>query len=81
MLTQEMIDELNNAADIDGTETGEYWLSLINLYEQYTYAMSEEFVAALAAEILSEYNYFKTNFQIVEEEITTVTVVKRLNEL
>ena len=88
MLTEEMIDELREAASCEGSELGEYWKSMIIFYEEYNKTYSEDVFGlpsklktALEVEILEEYNFLKENFQIVEEEITTVTVVRRLNEL
>lgn len=82
MLTQEMINELREAAQLGTSLTTEYWTVLLDLYSYVGVAsIPEELELELTNEIVNQYNYFKQNFQIVEEEITIVSVVKRLNEL
>lgn len=78
-----MINELEDAAVCakNGTgemqDLGEYWLELIFFHDQFETKHSPNLLAAIQAEIISAHSFLKENFQIVEDEITTV--VRRLN--
>ena len=78
-----MINELYEASDVENSNMTGYWRALLNLYEYNSVVgcVPEPLRIALENEIFAKYNLFKENFQIIEEEITTVTVVRRLNEL
>ena len=85
MTLQEMINELTDAAICakngaeDMQDLGEYWLELIFFYEQFETKHSPELREAIEISITLAYISLKENFQIVEDEITTV--VKRLNRI
>ena len=74
----EMAQELEEAAEIEGAEVGEYWSHLARLVTSYIDYMNEEFRLALEKEVITEYNNLKKNFKIVEEEQTRTYITRRL---
>ena len=78
MKLQQMINELESAADLEGTEVGEYWSDLVSL--QYkTDGMSPEFKYAWENEIKTNWIMLKNEYKIVEHEYTpTPRTAKRL---
>lgn len=71
-IMDELIEELSEYADLDGTEVGEYWAALVDMC-RHSDAMGDTFSAALDAEIKEQIQFIKDNFEIVEEETQSVT--------
>lgn len=74
---EDMLDELEGAAFYEGTEIGEYWEVLANLYS-FRCSFSKEFEVAYAKELEREYRHFKKNFKFVEDVASQTSVTKRL---
>lgn len=73
-----MLDELEEAAELEGSEQGEWWASLAALRSRVMDCASPEFEAAYAAEVRSQYSHLKENFRVVEETLTQTITTKRL---
>lgn len=68
----EKIEDLREAAELDGTEIGEFWASLCSVASKLHYGASDEFHRAVVKEIDGQHEYLKSDFEIVEtEEIFT----------
>jgi hypothetical protein len=72
----EMATELEQAAELDGAELGEWWSALAGLVPRVFDGASEEFQAAFEKELRSEYKRLKEEFRI-EETTETKTVTYR----
>ena len=60
-------EQLEEYAELEGSEAGEYWTILCDL-SQREYAMGDEFAAAVRKELESQLAYIEENCAIVEEE-------------
>ncbi len=72
----DLITELEEYADLDGTEVGEYWAALVDIH-RHSYAMNDTFVAALDAEIKEQVEFIRENFEIVEETVERSPIKRR----
>lgn len=75
---QEMLDDLEHAANYEGSELGEYWSWLISGYSRVRDSLNSEFYQAWLKEVTSEHNRLKTEFVWEEEEITVTRTYKEL---
>lgn len=75
---RQMIEDLREAAQIEGTELGEWWHALIGLYPRIVDGGSEEFKKAFEKELVAEHKRLKEEFKIVE---TTETRIVKFYEL
>lgn len=74
----EMSSELYEAASLEGTELGDYWLSLSSFVDQVDGGIaSDEFQQAFLKELTAQYKDFKENFKIIQEE-ETVTKMRKV---
>jgi uncharacterized membrane protein len=53
MITNEVLLELENYASREGTELGELWFNLVDLWEGYRSYMDEKFLISLEEAILN----------------------------
>lgn len=75
----QVIEELQEYIDLDGTEAGDCAESLVDLYNSYMDYVNPEFLAALQKEIRDHLKGFKENCEIVEEEETrTITETRKV---
>ncbi len=74
----EMATELEQAAELEGTELGEWWAALAGLIPRVWDGASEEFQAAFEKELRSEHKRLKEEFRIEE---TTKTKSVSFREL
>lgn len=65
----EMVDELADAARFEGSELGEWWEMLTDLYPDCLDMASNKFVEAYKEQIKSEWEHLSDNFKWVEEEV------------
>ena len=72
----EMATELEQAAELEGAEIGEWWAALAGLIPRVFDGASKEFKAAFEKELRSEYKRLKEEFRI-EEVTKTQTVTYR----
>lgn len=72
----EMATELEQAAELEGAELGEWWAALAGLIPRVFDGASEEFRAAFEQELRSEHKRLKEEFRI-EETTETKTVTYR----
>ena len=72
----EMATELEQAAELDGSELGEWWAALAGLIPRVFDGASEEFQTAFEKELRSEHKRLKEEFRI-EETTETKTVTYR----
>lgn len=77
---EKSIEELTEAANWEGTEVGDMWNTICSLYEFSQGYFSDKFERALKAEIIHQYEEFKTNYEFIEEERQEV-VKTRVREL
>jgi hypothetical protein len=70
---QDMIYELEEAADLDGTELGEMWDKLCTIQYVIGYGLSDNFERVWIEEIREQYKDLKERFEIIE---TTQTIEK-----
>lgn len=75
---EQMCEELEEAAALEGSECGEWWSSLCQLQHGIINGASEEFRAAWEKELRAEHARFKKDFQFVEEEVTHTYKERRL---
>lgn len=77
---EEMVEKLNEFAPLEGSEVGEYWLMLVDLWEDYEYMLTPPFRSAICAEIAVCVDEIAKYYQVVEEEETPrpPRMVKRL---
>jgi len=68
VVTAKVIEELTEAASLEGTEVGEYWGLLVDLWLRARDAGSDKFLAALKEELLEQYDYLHEEYRLVEEE-------------
>ena len=70
----DMIEDLNEAANLSNDECGEWWASLASLWPRVRDAASTEFLRAYEVEVMCEHAHLKAHFEIVETTRThTVT--------
>lgn len=62
------IDILEEALELEGTETAEGWQLLVDI-SKYDYVFSEEFQEAIIKELQLQADNIKENYEIVEEDI------------
>ena len=67
MSIAEMLEELEEAATIEGSEVGEQWQALVSAKAAADYG-SEAFLAAYEAEVREQHEHFRNNFRIVERQ-------------
>jgi hypothetical protein len=72
----EMATELEQAAELEGAELGEWWSALAGLIPRVFDGASEEFRSAFEKELRSEHKRLKEEFRI-EETTETKTVTYR----
>jgi hypothetical protein len=72
------IDELQEYADLDGTEWGEAMEALCNLACRGRGYLDEEFMSGVLEEIGKELTYVRDNAIIVDETETIIRTVKSL---
>jgi hypothetical protein len=72
----EIATELEQAAELEGAELGEWWAALAGLIPRVFDGASEEFQAAFEKELRAEHKRFKEEFRI-EETTETKTVTYR----
>ena len=65
----EMLEELESAATLEGSEVGEQWQALVNCRAAADYG-SKEFREAYEKEVQKQYTHLKENFRIVERRET-----------
>jgi len=74
MATEHEVDEavkkLNEYASLEGSETGEMWSGLADLWRHRGGAFSASFEKALVKEILREAKRIDKECEIVEEDVT-----------
>ena len=61
-----IIQELEEAAEAEGTECGEYWQGLCYMWRVAHYGCTLEFATALEQEIRRTYDWFKNNWEWVD---------------
>lgn len=61
----QIINELEEAAEYEGTECSQTWISLCDLWRHQD-ALSYNFIHALEEEIRHQYKWFKNNFTWVK---------------
>lgn len=75
---EQMIEDLEEASELEGTECGEWWDALIRLRHRIADGASREFLVAWEAEIKKEHAFLKEKFEIVEEEVTQTSKYREL---
>lgn len=78
---EQMIEDLREAAALDGTENGEWWARLADMADAIEYGASNKFIAAWKAEVKAEHKRLKQDFQVTKFEQTIKQVVKRLDHI
>lgn len=73
----QMLDELEVAAQYEGTELGEYWAALVHI-GRHIYSASDQFREAFEQELVGQYNWFKENFEFVTVTESYTRDVKEL---
>jgi hypothetical protein len=77
----EMAAELELAAELEGSELGEWWAKLASLVPRVFDCASKEFLEAFEKELRGEYKRLKEEFRIEETtETKTVTYRKLTHE-
>ena len=71
---KEIIEELREYAELEGSELGDSCEMLILIYQSYSECFSDEFLCAMEKEIRFQLQYFKDNSKIIE--ITEVSPQK-----
>lgn len=77
---EDMLDELAEAAGLEGSEVGEAWKALVDSEPAAKYG-SSDFEAAWEREVQRQYRHLKENFRLVETEKTQVVKIKKLEFL
>lgn len=67
-VVDEQIDRLNKFSELEGSEAGEYWRSLTEMWVMHRASLSEKFTEALVTEIMIELRHCELNMEIVEVE-------------
>jgi len=75
---EKMIEEISELAHIEGSEYGEWLIGLCNLHHFMSYCPSDHFKEAWENEVKEEYIRLKTEFVVIEEEITRTFIDRRL---
>jgi len=75
---EEMVSELAEIGRLEGAEYGDWLSSLANVYHFMHDSASNEFKEAYENEIRCEYIRIKTEFIVIEEEITRTFIDRRL---
>jgi len=73
-----MATELEQAAELEGSELGEWWMKLVGLIPRVFDCSSKKFQAAFEKELRTEYKRFKEEFRIVEKTETKTITYKQL---
>lgn len=66
---EEMIEDISEAANLEGSEIGEYWQALVNFSQFVYYGPSDEFISAFNKEVKEQHSYIKDEFEIIDEDI------------
>lgn len=77
----EMATDLEQAAQIDGTELGEWWAALAGLVPSVIDGASEEFLAAFEKEIRAQHKRLKEEFYVEETTETKTVTYRRLKSI
>lgn len=70
-------ERLDEVSPYEGSEVGEYWRCLCDLWDRNDIC-SDEFKTALEKEIVSEATRTHTEFELVEDTVTFTKPVKNL---
>ena len=76
-----MIEDLEEAANMENAELGDWWDALTTLGYYIRNCGSEEFFDAWEAEVIAEHTRLKRDFKIHESVATFTRVNKRLEYL
>ena len=72
------VNKLEEYAEYEGSEAGEYWMSLLHLW-RYRYMFGDSpFENELKKEIVEQAEFIDENYKFVEEKVTHTSTVKRL---
>lgn len=74
---EKSIKELEEFADLEGSELGEAWNSLIRIND-HSYCFSERFGKMVEKEIINQAQDIEKNFEIVEEEISKPSYKRKI---
>ncbi len=74
----EKADDLREAAAMCNDEGGEWWVALTDLVPGYRDGASEQFSAAIEAEILREHRRLREEFRVEERERTVTQKIREL---
>lgn len=70
-------NELRTAAELEGSELGDYWTLLCELYASPDFSTTKSFLSSVEKEIISQYKFLKSNFKLeTREEQYTRTVTE-----
>jgi hypothetical protein len=67
---EDMLADLEKAAQLENSEVGEWWAALCNLRGSIENGGSDEFQKAWLAEVAAEHKTLKEDYRIVEGERT-----------
>ena len=73
-----LCEALIEASQYEGTEQGELWRDLAELWNRYSGFVSDKFKVSLKEEIQREFEHYRNNYEFVETEVTRTTLVKDL---
>ena len=76
---EQLIEQLEEYAELEGSEAGEYWSALCNL-AGYAYCMPDDFAKAVLEQVRLEVENIEKTMEIVEEERTYTTKTKELRD-
>lgn len=74
----DMLRDLGDAADLEGTELGEWWQILVEMRNRVIDFASDRFRKAWEAEVKAEWKRFKAEYEITEEKETVEVKSRRL---
>lgn len=66
---KQIVEKLEELSSVEGSELGEYWSNVSNLWSSYRYCASEEFTEALEKELFAINQDIIDNYEVVEEEV------------
>lgn len=73
-----MVEDLHDAAGLEGSEVGEMWSLIASLFESYSDIISPELLASLEAEIRQQHEILCKEFIITEDTETVERTHTRL---
>ena len=78
---EDKIQKLEEAAQKEGTEVGEYWGRLIDFWTSSQDYCTNDFKDAVITEIEEAYKDLNTNYEIIRQDFTETTTLETLSRI